>query len=100
MWQLIWVFAGEAPYGVRSQKSGVGGQTCQISALRSINFVIGLGSVTVAARIRSFFCTVTVRSILVIIANPAAPPQSIQNQTGRPNPCLCQQGNRAAQRRP
>ena len=71
MWQLIWVFAGEAPCGAKSQESGVGGQTGrtrrthQVSALGSINFVTTLGWVTVAvaavaARICPFVFAVTV----------------------------------------
>jgi hypothetical protein len=55
--------------------------------LRSVAFVVrlGLARVAVAARIRSLFFAITVRSVIVIIADPAAPPQTIQDQTGGPN---------------
>lgn len=60
-----------------------------IAQLGPITFVLRLGPFTVAlsitARIRSFAFPVTVGSVVVIIANPAAPPQSIQNQTSRAN---------------
>lgn len=81
----VWVFAGEAPCGVRSQKSGVTRGSGQMSALGSVRLVIGLGSVTVAARVGAFVCPVTMRSVIVIITNPAAPPQSVKDQTSRPN---------------
>jgi len=47
-----------------------------MSPLLSISFLIDLrsGSVTVAARIRAFFLTVVMRSIVIVIANSAAPP--------------------------
>jgi hypothetical protein len=58
-----------------------------LAALRSVTFVVRLGSVivAVAARIRSLFFAITMRSIIVIIADSATPPQSIQDQTGRAN---------------
>jgi len=58
-----------------------------MSPLLSISFLIDLrsGSVTVAARIRAFFLTVIMRGIVIVIADPAATPQSIQDQTSRPN---------------
>jgi len=55
--------------------------------LRSVTFVVRFGSttVTVSARIRSLVFTITRRSVIVIIADPATPPQSIQDQTSRAN---------------
>ena len=57
------------------------------AALRSVTFVIRLRStgVAVAARIRSLFFAITVGSVIIIIADSATPPQSIQDQTGRSN---------------
>ena len=58
-----------------------------LAALRSVTFVARLGSaiVAVAARIRSLFFAITMRSVIIIIADSATQPQSIQNQTGRSN---------------
>jgi len=58
-----------------------------LGTLRSVAFVIRLGSavVTVAARIRSLFFAITVRSVIVIVADSATAPQSIQDQTSRAN---------------
>ena len=58
-----------------------------LAALCSVAFVVRLGSaiVAISARIRSLFFAVTVRSVIVIIADSATPPQSIQDQTGRAN---------------
>jgi len=58
-----------------------------LAALRSITFVVRLGSamVAVAARIRSLFFAITVGSVIVIITDSASPPQPIQDQTGRAN---------------
>src|SRR5205814_2924628 len=58
-----------------------------LTALHSVAFVVRLGSamVAVAARIRSFVFAITMRSVIVIIADSATPPQSIQEQTGRAN---------------
>jgi hypothetical protein len=48
--------------------------------------VVTFGSAAVAAiiaaRIGSFLLTITMRSIVVVIANSAGPTQSIQDQTG------------------
>src|SRR5258707_8079076 len=58
-----------------------------LAALRSVTFVVRLGSaiVAVAARIRPLFFAITMRSVIVIIADSATQPQSIQNQTRRAN---------------
>ena len=58
-----------------------------LAALRSVAFVVRLGSgiVAVGARIRSLFFAIAVRSIIVIIADSASTPQSIQHQTSRAN---------------
>ena len=58
-----------------------------LAALRSVTFVVRLGSamVAVAARIRSLFFAIAMRSVIVIIADSAGPPQSIQDQTGWAN---------------
>jgi hypothetical protein len=55
--------------------------------LRSVTFVVRLGSamVAVGARIRSLVFAITRRSVIVIIADSATSPQSIQDQTGRAN---------------
>src|SRR5215471_232807 len=50
----------------------------------------------VAARIRSLFFSITMRSVIIIITHATTPPQSIQDKTGRPNSRLCQQRNGAA----
>ena len=75
---------------VRSHRPEVGGQSFTLTILlRSVSFVIKLwvpiGTAKVASRVRSLFFAVTVRSVIVIIANPAAASQSIQDQTGGAN---------------
>src|SRR4029077_10277937 len=58
-----------------------------LAALRSVTFVVRLGSaiVAVAAGIRSLLFAITVRSVIIIVAASATPPQSIQDQTGWAN---------------
>ena len=58
-----------------------------LAALRSITFVVRLGSavVAVATRIRSLFFAITMGSVVIIIADSATSPQSIQDQTGWTN---------------
>ena len=58
-----------------------------LAALRSVTFVVrlGLAIVAIAARIRSLFFAIAMRSVIVIIADSATQPQSIQDQTGRAN---------------
>ena len=57
--------------------------------LCSVTFVVVFGSaavaVIVAARIGSFLFTITMRSIVVVVANSMGPTQSIQDQTGGTN---------------
>src|SRR4051794_15139872 len=99
MWQHISVFAGEACSGETtdcerpntSTAARVGTLLLEgvlvVEALRSVTFVVPLGSaiIAVAARIRSLFFAITVRSVIVIITDSAIPPQPIQDQTRRPN---------------
>jgi len=51
------------------------------AALRSVTFVVPLGSpiVAVAARIRSLFFAIPMRSVIVIVANSSTPSQPIQD---------------------
>ena len=87
MSRRIWVCAGEAACGTTSQRSDVtvqrpwSGLSTAESRLRSLRDRSRTS--TVAPRIRSFFLTVTMRSVIVIVTNPAAPPQTIQDQTSR-----------------
>ena len=53
----------------------------------------GAVTTTVAPRIRSFFLTVTMRCVVVIITNAAAPPQTIQDNASRTDTCFCEQRN-------
>src|SRR5438874_13312996 len=109
MWQLIWAFAGEACSGTKGGSAATvrfypaESRACETRVtlrdprangrlpndpLRSVAFVIGFRPVTVgavAARIRPFAFAITVRSVIVIIADSAASPQPVQDQTGRPS---------------
>ena len=83
----IWVCAGEADYGttVRGQTSPFTGrgQDRALLNLSSVSFMIGAVTTTVAAGVRSFLLTITVRRVVIIVTNPVASPQTIQNQTSR-----------------
>jgi len=55
--------------------------------LCAVIFMTGCRSMFIAAGIRAFLRAVAMRSVIIVVANAAAPAQSIEYQASRTNPC-------------